>query len=165
MASIAAAGAQQLWPGGGRNTGGRGGCCGRIPQTATECLFFLFFFLKNSSYSSLPLQQAPGLLHSPTLQPDWGLTGSGSITDQIFPAGVHRLCVCTVPCVFASLSLFPPCDFKYPGPSYNCSKLVWQGKEPLTLLSSKNPVAELEGTGPRAAAALVPVVLPGTLLS
>ena len=42
-------------------------CCGgggsegpgllwRILQTATECLFFLFFFLRNSSYSSPPVQ-------------------------------------------------------------------------------------------------------------
>ena len=36
--------------------------------TATECLFFLFFFSRNSSYSSTPTQplskQAPGILHS-----------------------------------------------------------------------------------------------------
>ena len=67
-----------LWPllrSGGRGTGGGGACCGRIPQTAAECLFFSFFFLKNSSYSSLPLQTSAWpltQLNSPTrLGTDW----------------------------------------------------------------------------------------------
>ena len=39
----------------GRGAGGGGGCCRRISQTATKCLFFHFFFSRNSSYSSLLL--------------------------------------------------------------------------------------------------------------
>ena len=41
----------------------------------------------------------------------------------------------------------PPCDFKQPGLSQCCSSLVWQGREPLTLLSPRSPVAGLAGTG------------------
>ena len=44
---------------------------------------------------------------------------------------------------------FPPCsDFKYPGPSWWCSILpVWQGRELLTWISSKAPVAGPVGLG------------------
>ena len=40
--------------------GGQSGCCRRIPQIATECLFFTFS-LKNSSCSTLPLCTRKGL--------------------------------------------------------------------------------------------------------
>ena len=63
---------------GGRGTGGGDGCCRRIPQIAVECLFFLFFFLKNSSFSSLPLQTSTWLLTQPNSPTSWGLG-----TDQV----------------------------------------------------------------------------------
>ena len=56
------------------------------------------------------------------------------------------------PCVFVTSSLFPPCDFKQQGLSPCCSNLVWQGREPLTRFSPKNPAADLAGAGPGAAA-------------
>ena len=59
----------------------------------------------------------------------------------------------------------PSCDFKQPGLSQCCSNLVWQGMEPLTRLSPKTPVAALAGARPGATVTLVPVLVPGTLLS
>ena len=139
----------------------------RILQTVAECLFFLFFFLKNSSYSSLPLQTRTWPLTQPNSPTRPGTDrvrvrhcpASTSQPASTVSVGAHR------PCVFATLSLFPLCDFKHPGPSWCCSNLVWQGREPLTWLSPKNPAADLAGARPGAAAALVPLRVPGTLLS
>ena len=143
-------------PGRGRGAGGGSGCYRRILQTAAECLFFLFFFLKNSSYSSLPLQTSawplthpnspirPGtdwvrVCHCPTLPRCCPQSQWGNISPVCFPLRPYS----------------PPCYFKHPGPSWCCSNLlVWQGREPLTWLSPKNPVA-----------APVPELVPGTLLS
>ena len=130
--------------------------------------FFLFekFLLLNSSRHS---KQVPGLSHSPTLQPDQGPSGSGPIMAQLFPAGVHSLSGCTVPMYVCQYILIPPAphsDFKYPGPSWHCSNLlVWQGRKLLTWLSPKNPTTAPAGTGPGAGAALVPMLVPGTLFS
>ena len=137
----------------------------RSPQTATKCLFFLFLFLKISSYSNLPSKQVTGFSHSPTLQPDQGLTRSGSVTAQLFPACIHSLGRCTLPLCVCHFVLIICCDFKHPGPSWLCSNLVWQGRKPLTWLSPKNPAAGPVGTGPGTAATLVLVLVLGTLLS
>ena len=54
-----------------RGCGGRGARGGQglwtIPQKATECLFFLFFFLKNSFYSSPPVQTSTWPFTQPSL--------------------------------------------------------------------------------------------------
>ena len=72
------------------------------------------------------------------------------------------------PTVSVGLPLYPyspPCDLKQPGLSWCCSSLVWQGRELLTWLSPKSPVAALEGAGSGATAALVPVLVPEIFLS
>ena len=43
------------------------------------------------------------------------------------------------PCVFGTLSLLPPCNFMYPGPSWCCSSLVWPGREPVDPALSQEP--------------------------
>ena len=111
--------------------------------------FFSFSFWKIPPIEAWHSKQVPGLLYRPTLQSDQGLTGSGSISAQLFPASVHSLSECTPPCVFATSSLFPPCKFKHPGPSRCWSKLVWQGRELLTWLSPKNLATDPAGAGPR----------------
>ena len=58
-------GLQPPRPRGGSGAGGGGSCRRRIPQIATDCLFFLFFFLKNSSHSSLSLQTSTWPLTQP----------------------------------------------------------------------------------------------------
>ena len=128
------------------------------------CAPFLFLlFLKNSSYSSLLLQTSPWPL-AQLNSPDWGLSRSGPITAQLFPA-IHSLSRRTSPLCVCRFILISPSDFNHPGPSWWCSNLpVWQGREPLTWLSSKNPVVDPWGAGPGAAATLVLVLLPGTLL-
>ena len=63
----------------GRGAGGRW-LLWRIPQTAAECLFFLFFFLKNSSYSSPLVQTSTWPLIQPNLAPknlEADLAGAG----------------------------------------------------------------------------------------
>ena len=126
-------------PGGGRAGEGQGeGFCREFPQTAAECLFFLFFFLINSYYSSLPLQTSAWPLTQPHSNQTGGQTGSGSITAQLFPAGVHSLSGCPPPLCVCHFVLIPHCDFKHPGPSWCCSNFVWQGREPLTCLSQES---------------------------
>ena len=159
---------------------GQGSCCGRIPFTATENLFF-FFFLSRIFLFKPDDPQAPGLSYSPTFQLEWRLSRSWPIKAQHFcflqasPGSPISLVMTqpasTVsvgehcPCVSATSSFFPPSDFKHPGPSWCLSILpVWQGREPLTWLSSKTLVAG-PGAGPGAAAALVPALVPGTLPS
>ena len=123
----------------------------------------------------------PGLSHSLSFQPHWRLSGSGSIMAQLFSLlqaspGSPISLVMTQPastvsagehCPCASATSFiPPSDFKHPGPSWCHSILpVWQGRELLIWLSSKNPMAVPTSMGPRAAVALVPVLVPGTLPS
>ena len=54
------------------------------------------------------------------------------------------------PMVSVCLPLRPystPCDFEQPGLSQCFSGLVWQGREPLTWLSPRSPVAGLAGAG------------------
>ena len=73
-----------------------------------------------------------------------------------------------VPVVSLGLPLCPyspPCDFKQPGLSQCCSGLVWQGRCPLTQLSPRSPAAGPASAGPGATVALVPKLVPGTLLS
>ena len=56
---------------------------GEFPKLPLVSLFFHFFFLRNSSCSILLLHTRKGLSsHSPPLQLDWGLSGSGPLTAQ-----------------------------------------------------------------------------------
>ena len=84
---------------------------------------------------------------------------------QFFPAVVHSLRGCTPPLCVCHFILIALSDFKHPGPSWCCSNLVWKGREPLTWLSPKNPVASPSGSRPGAAASPVPALVPGILLS
>ena len=90
--------------------GGWRGSCQRIPQTTAECLFFHFFFLKNSSCSSLPLHTRAWSLTQPTSPTRPGTIQVKAHHDPTLnsfqPAttvsvGAHSLCV------FATLSSFP----------------------------------------------------------
>ena len=137
---------------------------GEFPEQLLSTSFFSFSFWKIPFIQVCLSKQAPGLSHSPILQPDWGLPGSGSITAQLFPAGIQSHW-CTPPLCVCHFILIPPSDFKHPGPSWCCSNLVWQGRELLTWLSPKNPVADPVGAGPGAAATLVPPLVPGNLLA
>ena len=141
------------------------GCCRIIPQTAAEYLFFLVFFFKNSSYSSRMLQTSSWPLPQPNSPSrpgtDWvrvcncpALPSRRPQSQWVHTASVHLLLHLYFPQRFQAsrflLVLFKPC-------------LV--GREPLTWVSPKNPVAELAGAGLGAAAALVPELVPGTLSS
>ena len=117
-------------------------CCQRIPQTAPN----VFFFLRESSCSILPLHTRKGL--SSLAQP----------TSPVRPGNVrvrapHHPTLNSpqpAPTVSVCLPLRPyslPCDFKQPGLSWCCSSLVWQGREPLTRLSPWSPTAGPEGEG------------------
>ena len=131
-------------PGECQATGWRGDwscCCRRLPHTAPECLFlFEQFLLLNPA---TPYKEGPVLSHSPPLQPDRGLSGSGPHMTQLstLPSHTHSLRG------FTTSSLSPPCNFKQPGLSQCCSSLVWQGWEPLTWLSPRSPVAGPSGAG------------------
>ena len=101
--------------------------------------------MKNSSYSSLPLQTSAWPLTQPNSPTSLGSDRSGSVIAQLFPADIHSLSGSHCPCAFATSSLLSPCDFKHPGTLWCCSNLVWQGREPLTWLSPKNPATEPDG--------------------
>ena len=149
--------------------GGQSGCCRGIPQTATKCLFFHFFFLRNSSCSSLPLHTRKGLsfhtAHLSSYTGDYLVQGPSPPNSQLSPASAQSPWVLTDPMCLPLHPYSPPCNFKQLGLSQCCSNLVWQGRELLTQLSHENPEADLVGTGPGAAVTLVPSLVPGTLLS
>ena len=137
---------------------------GEFPKQPPSASFFTFSFLKIAPAQACHSKQGPGLSHSPTFQPDQERSGSGSVMAQLSPSGIHSLSGCTPPLGVCHFVLIPPCDFKQPGLSRCCSNLVWQGRKPLTWLSPKNPATDLVCMGPGAAATLVPVLDPGTLL-
>ena len=141
-----------------------------------------FLFGTKSSSSSLPLPTSARPLtqpnfptrpetiqvrvpQGPTLLPSPGVTWLSNFSGND-PAGVHSLSRWTLSQCVCHFVFIPPSNFRYPGSSWCCSIFpVWQGREPLTWLSSKTPVAGLAGAGPGAAAALVPTLVPGTLPS
>ena len=134
----------------------------KIPQTARWSDSFFFFFLRNSSCSSLPLHTRKGLSSPSPTSPTRPRTiqvmaQHGQCTQSLW--------VLTAPVCLLLHPYSPPCDFKQPGLSQCCSNFVWQGSEPLMWLSPKSPAADPVRAGPGAAAALVPVLVPGTLLS
>ena len=78
------------------------------------------------------------------------------------PVDVYHLCVCPT---LSTLSLFPlvTSSIQVP-PGAGLPSLLWQGRELVIYLSSPYPAAGTTlGQGPWAAAALVPVQIPGTL--
>ena len=148
-----------------------GGCPGGedtgdvAPGKFPKVFLRVYFFLEKSSCSILPLplyKEEPILSHSPPLQLDQGLSRSGPHTAQLS----------TLPSLAPTASVglplhpySPPCDFKQPGLCQCCSNRVSQGKEPLTRVFPRSPVAGLVGAKPGAAVALVPTLVPGTFLS
>ena len=101
--------------------------------------------------------------HRPTLLPSLGITCLPSFSGND-PANVHSLSRWKPPLCVCQFIFIPHSDFRHPGPSWCCSNLsLWQGREPLTWLSYKNPVAGLAGASPVAAAVLVPMLVPETL--
>ena len=139
-----------------------------FPIQLPSVSFFHFFFLKNSSCSSLVLHVSAWPLTKPTSPTRLGtiqvrvplgpILNSPQLATTV-SLGAHSPPVC--------LPLFPCSllyDFKQPGLSRCCSNLVWQGRELLTQLSPKNPAADPEGPGPGAAATLVPSTGPRDLI-
>ena len=114
--------------------------------------------VSHTAQLSNQIRDCPGSVHHvPTIFPSPGImqlpnfSGNDSVD-------IHSLSGWTLShCVYHFVFIFPS-DFKHPGPSWCCSNLVWQRREPLTWLSSKNSVAGC-------VAALVPMLVPGTLLS
>ena len=133
---------------GGQWRGDLSCCCRRIPQTAPECLSLFFFFalfhfekifLLNPA---APYKEGPILLHSPPLQLDRGLSGSGP----------HMAQLSTLPRQHPqSLCVYHFIRIPLPVTSSNQvslgSSLVWQGRELLTWLSPRSPAAGLAGVG------------------
>ena len=109
---------------------------------------FSLSLLKNSSYSSLLLQTTTWPLTQPISPTRLGTIqfrvphGPSLLSWRPVSVGAHR------PCVFATSSLFFPCDFKNPDSTWCCSNLVWHGRELLTWLSPKKPAVDLAGAGP-----------------
>ena len=144
--------------------GGGWSCCRIIPQTP-ECLFFspLFLFEKIFLLNPVPSIQGracpltqptsparPGTVqvrvpHSPTVN-------SPQLPTPRPPWVYHFI---LIPLPATSSNQISGC----------CSNLVWQGRGPSARLSPRSPAAGLAGSGPGAAAALVPALVPGTLLS
>ena len=141
---------------------GGGSCCRKILQTASECLFF---FLKNSSCLSLLLQTSTWPLTQPNSPTRPGTIRVRAHHSPTLPSRhPQSQLVYTAPrCL--SPHPYSPSDFKHPGPSWCCSNLVWQGRELLTWLSPKNSASDPVGTRTGSVTALVPTLVPGTLLS
>ena len=59
---------------------------GEFPEQPPSASFFVVVFEKIPPIQACYSKQVPGLLHSPILLLDWGLTGSGSVTTQLIPA-------------------------------------------------------------------------------
>ena len=118
-------------------------CCRGLPQSAPKSLFLfgkiLLLILATPSVQGrvCPLTQPT----SPAIP--------GTVWVRV-PHGPTLNSPQPVPTVSVGLPLHPyspPCDFKQPGLSWCCSSLVWQGREPLTQLSPRNPAAGRAGAG------------------
>ena len=141
----------------GKETGAA--AAGEFPKVPRRVFFFFEkIILLNPA---APYKEGPVLSHSPPLQLDQELSRSGPHMAQFstLPSQCTRS-----PWVYHFV-LIP-----LPATSSNqisgcCSNLVWQGRGPSTRLSPRSPAAGLAGSGPGAAAALVPALVPGTLLS
>ena len=118
-------------------------CCRGIPQSAPEGLFLFgkILLLKPAASSiqgrACPLTQPTSPARAETV---WVRVPHGPTLSSPEPA----------PMVSVALPLCPyspPCYFKQPSLSWFCSSLVWQGREPLTWLSPRNPTAGPAGAG------------------
>ena len=159
---------------------------GEVPKQPPSVSFSLFLSGKFLLLKpATPYKEGPVFSHSPPLQLDQGLSGSGLVKSQlsipptwrtkslwVSTHGAHMSTWSTyehtgfiAPVCLPLCPYSPPCDCKQPDLSWCCSNLAWQGREPLTRLSPKNPVADPVGDGPGDAAALVPVLDLWTLLS
>ena len=154
----AAAEGQPLWPE-GMGTGGWGGCCKKSPNSHQVPLFSLFVF-ENFLLFKPALQTSDWLLTQPNSPTRLGADRVRGLQCPTLPSWcpqsqwVHTTPVC--------LQFCPPCDFKCLGPSWCCSHLVWQGREPLTWLFPKSPAKDPARAGPCPTASLVPALVLGT---
>ena len=115
-----------------------------------------------------------GFSHSPTFQPVWRLSKSGSNTAQLLPspgvtqhpnfscARIHSPSGCVLPLCVSHFISTSPSDFQHPGPSWcraALPALVGEGAGALTLFPS------CSRCWARATAVLVLAQIPGTLPS
>ena len=78
--------------------------------------------------------------HGPTVFPSPGVTWLPNSSGNN-PVGIHSLSGWTPTLCVSHFIFIPPSDFKHPGPSWCHSiLLVWQGRELLIWLSSRDPV-------------------------
>ena len=156
---------------------GRVSCCGRVPYSATEILFFK----QNPPVQACHSQQAPGLSHSRTFQPDWRISRSGSVMAQLFSllqASLSSLLslVMTQPVSTVSAGEHCPCvsatSYLFPTPQQlQASRSILvplyppflAGERAIDLSPFQDSCGRPAGTRPGAAAALVLVLVPGTL--
>ena len=118
-------------------------CCRGIPQSAPKG-HFLFGKILLLISMALSVQGRAGPLTQPTSP---ARRGTGRVRAPQAPTFDSPQ---PAPTVSVGLPLRPyshPCDFKQPGLSQCSSSLVWQGREPLTWLFPRSPVAGLVGTG------------------
>ena len=155
---------QECWAAGWR--GDWSCCCRRIPQTAPECLFLFEKILLLNPASQY--KEGPVLSHSPPLQLDVGLSGSGPVTAQLSTLPSQH------PWSLVSVCLPHFVIIPLPATSSNqvsltaAQPLFGRGRELLTPLSQES-CCRPGGHGPGATVTLVPVLVlaqvPGTFLS
>ena len=128
--------------------------CRRIPQTAPKCLFlFEKILLLNPA---APYKEGPVLSHSPPLQLDRGLSGSGpdKPNSRLSLAGAHSLHGLT------TSSLFPSMQLQAARSLSVLLKPCLVGEEAINLALS-----QASRCRPGTAVSLVPAMVPGTFLS
>ena len=137
---------------------------GEFPKLPLSVSFFHFFFLRKSSCSILLLytQRRACPVTQPTSP---ARLGTVQVRAPHCPTLNSPQPAHTVSVGLPLGPYSPPCDFKQPYLSLCCSNLVWQGRELLTQLSPKSPVADQAGSGLGATVTLVLVLVPGILLS
>ena len=112
-------------------------CCRGIPQSAPSGLFlFGKILLLNPVTPSMQGRVCPLTQPTSPARP-W------TVRVRV-PHGPTLNSPQLVPTVSLGLPLrpySPPCDFKQPGLSQCCSSFIWEGREPLTCLSPRSPVA------------------------
>ena len=142
---------------GGEETGAA--AAGKFPSAPKGLFHFEKILLLNPATSSY--MEGPVLSHSPPLQLDWGLSGSGLHTAQFSTLpGWCPWCLW----VYHTLSLFPYCDVKQLG-LLVLLKCCLAGEGALSSALSQESCCRPGRHGPGAAAALVPALVPGTFLS
>ena len=151
-----------LSPTGGQVAGRRGDwscCCRRIPQSAPKGLFLFEKILLLTP--GTPYKEWPVLSHSPPLQLDRDCLGQGPTWPnfQLSPASAQGLCGLT------SLSLFPFLRLQAIRSLLVLLKPCLAGEGAINWALSQESYCRPGGRGSGAAAAQVPVLVPGAFLS